>query len=239
MANQGIFALAEGATMEAFLKDKKVPGDTLLELVNNYCATYNVPPETRKLMHDIRQNRNAVAHGSDGELKKLDYVSQEMKQYQSFYFAARGKAGKTKAYNVDLAKGSAERVRKNPNKPKSDKPKPTQSANGSVQNRSREAQSTSSTQRASPSAPRNASSSSSTSPNIVKAPKKPNDSGQTSRPKQAGGPPKRQAPPPNSPKKSTSPKPQNAVKVSVVVHIEQPRRPAPSPKKTGTQKKGK
>eukprot|EP01122_Echinamoeba_exundans_P003116 TRINITY_DN1326_c0_g1_i1.p1 TRINITY_DN1326_c0_g1~~TRINITY_DN1326_c0_g1_i1.p1 ORF type:complete len:332 (-),score=41.52 TRINITY_DN1326_c0_g1_i1:302-1297(-) len=108
----GILAIGEGAAMEAFLNDKKVPGKDLLEKVDNYCKIYGVPAEIQTRMHNIRKNRNIAAHGLRAQMVELDYVSQEMKEYQSYYYRSKGKPGKTKAYNVDLAHGKAERARK-------------------------------------------------------------------------------------------------------------------------------
>eukprot|EP01122_Echinamoeba_exundans_P003117 TRINITY_DN1326_c0_g1_i2.p1 TRINITY_DN1326_c0_g1~~TRINITY_DN1326_c0_g1_i2.p1 ORF type:complete len:282 (-),score=37.75 TRINITY_DN1326_c0_g1_i2:198-959(-) len=98
--------------MEAFLNDKKVPGKDLLEKVDNYCKIYGVPAEIQTRMHNIRKNRNIVAHGLSAQMVELDYVSQEMKEYQSYYYRSKGKVGKTKAYNVDLEHGKVERARK-------------------------------------------------------------------------------------------------------------------------------
>jgi len=99
--NNVMLMQSEGIIMEFFLNDKKIEGQNLKEKVDNYCQLYDVPPSVKKTMHDIRLNRNIAAHALDMPVKKVDYTSKELRNYQLFYYQKKHKKPKNRDYLIN------------------------------------------------------------------------------------------------------------------------------------------
>ena len=110
-------AMAEGLALESFLSSVVKLRGTAKEMIDQYGRKYNVPPAVVEKMHLIRENRNKVAHSLNRSWKKIDYLSSDMKSYQSYYYASLQKPQKTKEFSVDVVQNSATPQKQDKNEP--------------------------------------------------------------------------------------------------------------------------
>ncbi len=108
----GIIMLAEGMTMESFLKEKRTPGANLQQMVDNYSKMYHVPSHVLTTMHKIRMNRNIVAHNLTKQPALLNYHSSTMKSYQDYYYFKKNKPQRQARYNVYFDGRGAQKVKR-------------------------------------------------------------------------------------------------------------------------------